>query len=389
MAFPNVDYSTWKTRLEKELKNQTWNGIQWEVEEGITLEPYYESGNVPDIAYLHTFHQSWAERFGSVKPKILSLLLGIRESERTIAETYGQNAWVAFELPESTGNLPVQSRSHQFDPLLYLVHGLELSEMDNQPIHIHSADVQQSGGTNIQALASFLLGLSYLEKNYSSALFSQEIILHFASGVHFWKDLCTLRAARLLVMNMESVWGRKIHFSIQAETAIRNWSRRDSDMNLLRSAVGMVAAIIGGADSIMAFPNKVGEQSNLEACRHAVNLGHLALEEAQLHEFADPAGGSFEADILTHHLAQKAWQLFQQWHDHGFENLVSEKVVQKAILASGAAIRQQYSEGKIPVVGVNLFPSEMAQPSDPLPFLWTERSSLKPFFLDDDIAESV
>lgn len=388
MVFPNVDYSTWKSRLEKELKNQTWTGIQWEVEEGITLEPYYESGNVPDLSYLHTFHQQWEDRFGSIKPKIFALLHGLNDEEKTVAETYGQTAWVSTNQPEKTGKLPVHCQATQYDPLVHFVHGLELPEYQNQPIHIHAADVQQSGGTNIQALASLLLGLSYLEKYHGSALFSQEITLHLASGVHFWKDLCTLRAARLLVMNMENAWGRNIRFVIQAESAVRNWTPKDSDMNLLRNAVGMVAAILGGADAIMAFPNKVGDKYNLEACRHAVNLGHLALEEAQLYEFADPAGGSFEADVLTHHLAQHAWQLFQQWHAQGFENIAEERVVQKAILAAGVSLQKQFAAGKIPLVGVNLFPSEMAQKSDPLPPLWSDRSSLKPFFLDDGHAES-
>jgi methylmalonyl-CoA mutase len=105
---------------------------------------------------------------------------------------------------------------------------------------------------------------------------------------------------------------------IAAETAWRTTTRRDADLNMLRTAIAVAAAGLGGADSIAALPHTaaLGLPDGF-ARRVARNTQLVLLEESNLARVADPAAGSGALEAMTQSLCTAAWALFQDIENAG------------------------------------------------------------------------
>lgn len=185
-------------------------------------------------------------------------------------------------------------------------------------------------------------------------------------------------------MNFCSLHGQSDeNLKIRVQTSTVTWSKTDSDTNLLRHTLGAMAAILGGADELLVFPHRFESNNQLEACRLALDIGHLALEESHMQDFVDPAAGSFLADTITHNLAREAWATFTKWSQIGWSQLFDNQILQKEIKKSAEDLKTQFADGKLAMVGVNIFPSEFSRLSDPFPSPneW-DNSALPPLFLD-------
>lgn len=390
--FPEIDYSTWRNRLEAELKNQTWEGIQWHIEDQVVLEPYYDAQNLPDLTYLKAFHEQWTSEKKPHKPGIWAFDPGLTNEEIRTAEQYGIQGWLTLSAPSgSQYSLPHFSRFQgssptESDSFFDVLHGLGKNGaefFEGGPLHFHGADIHHAGGNAIEEMASVLVGLAYCVERGFLPSSPDPVTIHLATGVQFWLDLCKFRAMRLLWMNFNQIHGMAGSLKLRAETSLRYWSRTDSDINLLRNSVGVVSATLGGADELLIFPHCIEKGQALDACRLAADIGHLAIQESNLSQYLDPVAGSYHGDLLTHQLASKAWTQFQQWMDGGPENCLEKRLIQGQVQNSAAGLQQKFKEGKIPLVGVNIFQSDFAKKSDPFPAIWPEdQSLLKPLFLD-------
>lgn len=399
MPFPEIDHQTWKTRLIKELKSQTWEGLQWQVANNVELEPLYSQEYISELGYLDHFHETWKSHKTNLKPTFIALADGLTAEEIALAENYGQSHWFSNKpLPTSNLKLPVWSRNEtasdfgknyfqEYDPFFtHLSFGSQPKSdlLKSEDIHIHTVDIHQAGGSPVQELAAALVAAAFYSEKFTDSNWMTNTTIHLGAGPAFWTDLCKFRAMRLLWVNFCHINGVENQIGkIRAHSSTLFWSKTDSDINLLRHSVGAVAAILGGADELQIYPHRMVGGKQLESCRLAIDIGHLALEEAHLNDFIDPAAGSYQADMLTHSLANEAWKLFNDWLDLGMENLMQNQVIQNSVMQNAKKISQDFADGKIPMVGVNLFPSDFARTSDSLPSLLPVENSLLPaLFLD-------
>ena len=390
--FPHIDHTTWKARLIKELKNHSWEDIQWQVDRSFSVEPLYEAEQTKDLGYLFDFHETWKSQRTQLKPAILASAVGVTDAETIqTAEGYGFTGWVnAHGTPFAGAGLPVETRGSEGDPFFEALRTGRYSDLEPKiagPVCFHASDVHNAGGSAVQEIAAALLAAAWLQQKTGQNQWMPSATIEMAVGPQFWLEMCKFRAMRLLWMNFCHLHGLgRLKGNIRATTSTLYWSHTDSDINLLRHTIEAMAGILGGADSLVVQPHTLQVESQLDAVRLAVNISHLALEESHMGTYHDPAAGSYLADVLTDKLAKAAWQQFTTWHEAGAEKIVVEGALQGEIGKEADKCKADFADKKITMVGVNVFPSEFAKASPAFPiYTHTQNPDFQPLasiFLD-------
>ncbi len=178
--------------------------------------------------------------------------------------------------------------------------------------------IHNGGGSEAQELAYVLAAaVAYLR-----ALEAAGIALDDATRMIFFRlsadagqflTMAKFRALRLLWARVEDACGLAPRPAfIAAETAWRMMTRRAPFVNILRATVAVVAAGLGGADSVAVVPHTAAiGLPDAFARRIARNTQAILIEESNLAKVADPAAGSGAVEALTGELCRAAWPLFQ------------------------------------------------------------------------------
>ena len=173
------------------------------------------------------------------------------------------------------------------------------------------ADAIQQGGI---ALAAGVERLTCLCKDRPVDLAAREIEFVFAVGSTYFFEIAKLRAARM-------AWAQAVaafkpsgldscRMNLHVRTSQLNKSVCDPYTNVLRATTEAMSAAIGGCATLTVQP--FGFEDHL-----ALGIQRVLAEEAHLNAVADPAGGSYYIEALTHSLAREAWKLFQRIESGG------------------------------------------------------------------------
>ena len=224
-----------------------------------------------------------------------------------------------------------------------------------------------AGATAAQDVAfSVATGVEYLRWMTKAGLdvdaAARQMLFSFSLGTHHFLAICKLRGARRLWSRVVEACGGSsaaAAMRIHARTSDRVLTRRDPYVNLLRNAVGVFAAGLGGADSITSAPfdTLLGPPDRFSR-RIARNTLLILQEEAHLHRVIDPAGGSWFLDRLTEQIAEKGWEVFQQIERHGGMAAALQSGWVSAQIDSAFAPRaKNIARRKEGITGVSEFPN--------------------------------
>jgi methylmalonyl-CoA mutase len=179
--------------------------------------------------------------------------------------------------------------------------------------------VHNAGGSEAQELA-FAIGaaVAYLRalEGAGIALDAARALIGFrlAADADQFLTIAKFRALRKLWARVEEACGLKPKPAhVSAETAWRMMSRRDPNVNMLRTTIAAFAAGVGGANAIaiLPFTAALGLPDRF-ARRVARNTQLLLLEESNVAKVADPTAGAGGIEDLTEKLCRAAWTLFQE-----------------------------------------------------------------------------
>jgi methylmalonyl-CoA mutase len=224
--------------------------------------------------------------------------------------------------------------------------------------------VHDAGGSEAQELAYVLAtALAYLRALEANgvALGDARRMIYFrlAADANQFLSTAKFRALRKLWARIEEACGLvQAPVFIAAETAWRMMTRRDPFVNMLRATVAVVAAGLGGADSIAVLPHTaaIGLPDGF-ARRIARNTQLILLEESNLAKVADPAAGSGALESLTHELSATAWSLFQEIEKAGGAAAALERgLIQAKVAAVRAAREKAIARRKDALTGTSEFP---------------------------------
>ncbi|MGB6175133.1 MAG: methylmalonyl-CoA mutase subunit beta [Methylocella sp.] len=228
---------------------------------------------------------------------------------------------------------------------------------DGRPYHEAGAGEAQELGCVIAA------GVEYLRLLEADGLSLEdargEIAFLLAADADEFLSLAKFRALRLLWARVESACGLTPKpLRLHAETAYRMMTKYDPFVNVLRTAMGVFCAGVGGADAVTVLPFTLalGLPDDF-ARRIARNTQLILIHEAKLAKVADPAAGAGSFEALTEELCERAWRLFQDFEAQGgMIACLRAGVPQREIAAAAAARREAIARRTLSITGTSAFP---------------------------------
>jgi len=234
----------------------------------------------------------------------------------------------------------------------------KLAAADGRVIH-------NAGGSEAQELA-FGLGVAVA---YLRALEAEGVALETARRMIFFRlsadadqflTIGKFRALRKLWARVEASCGLAPEPAfVSAETAWRMMAQRDPHVNILRAAIAVSAAALGGADAIAVLPFTAARGlPERFARRIARNTQSILIEEAHLANVADPAAGSGAVEDLTGQLCQTAWALFREIEAAGgIAAALESGLIQGYVAAVRAKRAMALAQRRDALTGVSAFPN--------------------------------
>src|SRR3954453_22128366 len=196
------------------------------------------------------------------------------------------------------------------------------------PVSISGYHIREAGSTAAQELAFTLAdGFAYVDACVERGLavdeFAPRFSFFFNAHLDFFEEIAKYRAAR-------RIWARQMREKYGA-TDPRSWLMRfhtqtagvslpaqQPEVNLIRTAIEALAAVLGGAQSL--HTNSFDEALALPT-EHAVRLA-LRTQQVIAHETGvvnaiGPLGGSYHLEALTNRLEQEAYDYFRRIDELG------------------------------------------------------------------------
>lgn len=223
--------------------------------------------------------------------------------------------------------------------------------------------VHAAGGSEAQELAFVLAtAVAYLRALEAGGIpldaARKMISFRLAADAEQFLTIAKFRALRKLWARVEQACGlTPAPVFVGAETAWRMMTRRDPHVNIVRAAIAVLSAGLGGADSISVLPftQALGLPDGF-ARRMARNTQLILLEESHLAKVADPAAGAGGIEDLTDKLCRSAWALFQEIEAAGgVEAALEQGLIQNKVAATGAQRQASVASGCDVLVGATVF----------------------------------
>ncbi|HUZ33854.1 MAG TPA: methylmalonyl-CoA mutase family protein [Xanthobacteraceae bacterium] len=225
--------------------------------------------------------------------------------------------------------------------------------------------VHDAGGSEAQELAFALAAaVAYLRALEAGGMTldtaRDAIYFRLTADAEQFPTIAKFRALRKLWAHVERSCGLSPKpVLVAAETAWRMMTRRDPQVNILRTAIAVFAAALGGADTITVLPfTAASGLPDRFARRVARNTQLLLAEEAHVGKVADPAAGSGAMESLTDELCEAAWALFREIEAAGGPAAALETgLIQKKIAGVRAKREAAIASRQDALTGVSIFPN--------------------------------
>jgi methylmalonyl-CoA mutase len=187
------------------------------------------------------------------------------------------------------------------------------------------------------------------------------IWLNMAIGGNYFEEIAKFRAMRRLwKFLLAELKVPDVPLHLYAETGFRNKTIYDPWVNMLRSTTECMSAALGGADEILLRPyNSTFTEPQEFGNRVARNQQLVLAYESYFNRVNDPSAGSYFVENLTEELAIKGWEIFKEIEAKGgMIAALASGFIQKMIEKSAHNEQAKFNEGKINLLGSNIYPNE-------------------------------
>jgi len=233
------------------------------------------------------------------------------------------------------------------------------------PINISGYHISEAGASPLQEAAFTLAnGIVYVEEVLKTGMavdaFAPRLAFYFVSGSDFFEEIAKFRAARRCWAKiMKERFGAKkaesMRLRFHCQTAAATLTRPQYQINVVRTALQALSAVLGGAQSLhtngydeaFAIPTE-------DAMKMALRTQQIIAEESNVANVIDPLGGSYYVEALTTDYEHRIFAILKEVDERGGAvKLLEQGWFQKQIadFAYETALRKQ--SGDKPVIGVN------------------------------------
>lgn len=214
---------------------------------------------------------------------------------------------------------------------------------------------QNAGAAIYQQLGIALAKTKELVEAYGAEILNK-LIFRIAVGGNYFFEMAKLRAFKIVYNQLSKEYGLDEVPYIFAETSLRNKAVSDNENNLIRSTLELASAMIGGADAVFSN-NYLVDRSTDNSEEISFKQQIVLAYESIINVFEDASNGSYYVEDITRQFAEKAWALFVEMEEAGgYLELLKQGVVQKKIYDHAVEEQKWIEEGKIKLIGVNLYP---------------------------------
>ena len=235
------------------------------------------------------------------------------------------------------------------------------------PISISGYHIREAGATALQELVFTLgAGIEYVkwavERGLDVDQFAPRLSFFFDAHNDFFEEIAKFRAARKIWAKvMRDRFGasdpRSHRLRFHAQTAGVSLTWQQPQVNLVRTAVQAMAAVLGGAQSL--HTNSLDEAYALpteEAALLALRTQQVIAHETGVPEVVDPFAGSYFVERLTLDLEKKFFAELEKIEAMGgMVSAVEESYPQAEIARSSYEYQQAVERKEEIIVGVNAF----------------------------------
>jgi methylmalonyl-CoA mutase N-terminal domain/subunit len=235
------------------------------------------------------------------------------------------------------------------------------------PISISGYHIREAGSTAAQELAFTLAdGFTYVEAALARGLaidsFAPRLSFFFNAHIDFFEEIAKYRAAR-------RIWARELHdrygardprslrLRFHAQTAGVSLTAQQPEVNIVRTAIEALAAVLGGAQSL--HTNSFDEALALpteQAVKLALRTQQVLAYETGVASTADPLGGSYYLEELTNRLEREAYDYFRRIDElGGVVAAIRENFFQAEMAEASFRFQAEVERGERRIVGVNAF----------------------------------
>jgi methylmalonyl-CoA mutase N-terminal domain/subunit len=235
------------------------------------------------------------------------------------------------------------------------------------PVSISGYHIREAGSTAAQELAFTLAdGFAYVEAATARGLsvddFAPRLSFFFNAHIDFFEEIAKYRAARRIwARELRERYGAKNPRSwlmrFHAQTAGVSLTAQQPEVNIVRTAIEALAAVLGGCQSL--HTNSFDEALALPT-EHAVKIA-LRTQQVLAHESGvastiDPLGGSYYLEELTNRLEAEAYAYFERIRKlGGVVPAIKENFFQREIAEASFRFQREVEAGDRVIVGVNRY----------------------------------
>jgi methylmalonyl-CoA mutase N-terminal domain/subunit len=250
--------------------------------------------------------------------------------------------------------------------------GRELPEWNT--ISISGYHIREAGSTAIQEVAfTFANAIAYIEAALAAGLeidaFAPRISFFFNAHNNFLEEIAKFRAARRLYAKLmrdrfAAKNERSMMLRFHAQTAGSTLTAQQPDVNVIRTSLQAMAAVLGGAQSL--HTNSRDEALSLpteEAARLALRTQQIIAAESGVTNTVDPVGGSEFIETMTDSIERGAIEYLERIEAMGGAlRAIEAGYIQNEIQNAAFAFQKAVESGEQVVVGVNRFQMEEENP---------------------------
>lgn len=213
-------------------------------------------------------------------------------------------------------------------------------------ISISSNHIQEAGATADITLAYALAsGVEYIRTGLAAGLnidrIASQISFSFNVEMHHFMEISKIRAARMLWAKLVKRFNPKNQKSLalktHCQTSNSSLAEHNPFNNITRTTIKAFAAAFAGTQSLHI--NTIDKALGLSV-RNAKNIQFFLQEETDITRTIDPWAGSYYLEKLTHDIAKKAWDLFEEIETLGGITQTIEKGIPQAKIKIAATKKQ-------------------------------------------------
>ncbi len=233
------------------------------------------------------------------------------------------------------------------------------------PVSISGYHIREAGSTAVQELAFTLAdGMCYVAEAIRRGLdvdsFAPRLSFFFNSHNDFFEEIAKFRAARRIWADvMKHRFGarkaRSLWLRFHTQTAGCSCTAQQPELNVVRTTVQALAAVLGGTQSL--HTNSYDEALQLpteDAARIALRTQQILAHESGVADAIDPFGGSYFVEWLTDRIEEEARRYFDRIDELGGVIAAIERgFFQREIQEASFRYQRRVESGELRVVGVN------------------------------------